>query len=69
MLYEVITLSLLAGISSVSVQMLVPLAAHMAPEATRGQVVGNIMGGLLLGILLARPLSSLVADHFGWQAA
>jgi predicted MFS family arabinose efflux permease len=30
-------------------------------------VVGNIMGGLLLGILLARPLSSLVADHFGWR--
>jgi predicted MFS family arabinose efflux permease len=25
------------------------------------------MGGLLLGILLARPLSSLVADHFGWR--
>lgn len=61
-------ISLLIGFSSVSVQMLVPLAAHLAPEETRGQVVGNIMGGLLLGILLARPLSSLVADHFGWRA-
>ncbi|WP_349970695.1 MFS transporter [Pseudomonas caspiana] len=60
--------SLLIGFSSVSVQMLVPLAAHLAPEETRGQVVGNIMGGLLLGILLARPLSSLIADHFGWRA-
>jgi predicted MFS family arabinose efflux permease len=61
-------LSLLIGFSSVSVQMLVPLAAHLAPEETRGQVVGNIMGGLLLGILLARPLSSLIADHFRWRA-
>jgi predicted MFS family arabinose efflux permease len=61
-------ISLIIGFSSVSVQMLIPLAAHLAPEQSRGQVVGNIMSGLLLGILLARPLSSLVADHFGWRA-
>lgn len=60
-------ISFLIGFSSVAVQMLVPLAAHLAPEASRGRVVGNIMSGLLLGILLARPLSSLVADHFGWR--
>ena len=63
-----LVVSLLVGFSSVSVQMLIPLAAHLAPEETRGRVVGSIMGGLLLGILLARPLSSLVADHFGWRA-
>ena len=60
--------SLLIGFSSVSVQILIPLAAHLAPEETRGRVVGGIMGGLLLGILLARPVSSVVADHFGWRA-
>lgn len=60
-------LSLLLGLSSVSVQMLIPLAAHLAPEASRGRVVGNIMSGLLLGILLARPVASLVAGHFGWR--
>ncbi|MCH5521635.1 MFS transporter [Pseudomonas syringae] len=59
--------SLLVGFSSVSVQMLIPLAAHLAPEESRGRVVGGIMGGLLLGILLARPIASLVADHFGWR--
>lgn len=57
----------LIGLTSVSVQMLVPLVAHLAPEASRGRVVGNVMGGLLLGILLARPVSSLVTDHFGWR--
>ncbi|GAB3258166.1 MFS transporter [Chitinimonas naiadis] len=59
--------SLLIGISSVSVQMLIPLAAHMSPAASRGSVVGSIMSGLLMGILLARPISSFVADHWGWR--
>jgi len=61
-------LCLLVGISSVSVQILIPLAAHLSSDAKRGQVLGNIMAGLLLGILLARPISSLIADHFGWRA-
>ncbi|WP_415773974.1 MFS transporter [Pseudomonas sp. LB3P38] len=59
--------SLLIGLTSVAVQILVPLAAHLTPEATRGRVVGNIMSGLLLGILLSRPLSSLLVDVFGWR--
>ncbi|RQH01097.1 MFS transporter [Paraburkholderia dinghuensis] len=61
-------MSLLVGLSSVTVQILIPLAAHLAPERSRGRVVGNIMSGLLLGILLARPLSSFLAQHFGWRA-
>ena len=60
-------LSLLIGLTSVAVQILVPLAAHLAPEASRGRVVGNIMSGLLLGILLSRPLSSLLVEVFGWR--
>ncbi|WP_192560525.1 MFS transporter [Pseudomonas allokribbensis] len=62
-----LVLSLLIGLTSVAVQILVPLAAHLAPEATRGRVVGNIMSGLLLGILLSRPLSSLLVEVFGWR--
>src|SRR5258708_192082 len=59
---------LLIGATSVVAQMLVPFAAQLAPDATRGRVVGNVMSGLLLGILLARPIASLVADHAGWRA-
>lgn len=59
--------SLLIGLTSVAVQILVPLAAHMAPEESRGRVVGNIMSGLLLGILLSRPLASTLAEAFGWR--
>ena len=61
--------SLLIGLTTVSTQVLIPLAAHMADDATRGRVVGNIMGGLILGILLSRPLSGLIADHFDWRAS
>lgn len=60
--------SLLIGISAVAVQMLVPLAAHMAPDAIRGRVVGNVMSGLLAGIMLSRPVSSFIANAFGWRA-
>lgn len=62
-----LAISLLIGFSSVAVQILVPLAAHLAPDEARGRVVGTIMGGLLLGVLLSRPISSFVAGHFGWR--
>jgi predicted MFS family arabinose efflux permease len=53
---------------SVAAQVLVPYAAHLSPEATRGRNVGNVMSGLLLGIMLARPVSSLAAEYMGWRA-
>jgi predicted MFS family arabinose efflux permease len=60
--------SLLIGLSSVAAQMLLPIAAHLAPDATRGRMVGNVMSGLLTGIMLARPAASLIANYFGWRA-
>ncbi|CAB3756439.1 MFS transporter [Paraburkholderia humisilvae] len=59
---------LLAGATSSVIQMLVPMAASMAPEHRRGRAVGNVMSGLMLGILLSRPLASLVAGTLGWRA-
>jgi predicted MFS family arabinose efflux permease len=59
--------SFCVGITSVAVQVLVPFAAHMAPDATRGQVVGNVMSGLLCGIMLARPVASFIAEYTSWQ--
>jgi predicted MFS family arabinose efflux permease len=59
---------LLIGLLSVAAQMLVPIAAHLAPDASRGRMVGNVMSGLLAGIMLARPVSSLIASAFGWRA-
>jgi predicted MFS family arabinose efflux permease len=65
--WQMLTAAVLIGLTSVAVQMLVPLAAHLAPEHRRGQVVGNVMSGLLLGILLARPISSTIAAYSNWR--
>jgi predicted MFS family arabinose efflux permease len=49
-------------------QVLVPMAASLADDAHRGQVVGTVMSGLLLGILLARTVSGIVAAVASWRA-
>jgi predicted MFS family arabinose efflux permease len=59
----------LTGFTAAAIQMLIPMAAAMTPEAQRGRVIGNIMSGLILGVLLSRPLASVVAGYFGWRAS
>ncbi|WP_419828225.1 MFS transporter [Sphingomonas sp.] len=60
--------SFVSGFCSVGAQIMVPLAAHLAPDERRGRVVGNIMGGLIAGIMLARPLANGLAAVAGWRA-
>jgi len=56
------------GLGTVAVQVLVPLAAHLAPEARRGRAVGEVMSGLMLGIMLARPAASMITYALSWHA-
>ena len=60
--------SFVVGVFSVATQILVPFASHLAPETSRGKVVGTVMAGLLGGIMLARPFSSYIAATLGWRA-
>ena len=60
--------SMLLGICSAVPQLLLPMAAHLAPEADRGRIVGRVMSGLLMGILASRALSGYVGAHLGWRA-
>lgn len=55
------------GFTSVAVQVLIPLAASLASDEKRGQVLGTVMSGLLMGILLARTVAGLIAGAFGWR--
>ena len=55
------------GFCSAGAQVVVPFAASLAPAETRGQAIGNVMSGLLAGIMLARPAASLIAEVAGWR--
>lgn len=59
--------ALFIGVTSSVIQMLVPLAASMADPASRGRTVGNVVSGLMIGILLARPIAGFLADIVGWR--
>jgi predicted MFS family arabinose efflux permease len=57
----------LIGLGSVAVQILIPLAANLAADATRGRVVGMVSSGLMIGIMAARPVSSFIAAQTTWR--
>ncbi len=55
------------GVTSVTAQIAVPMAASLAADHERGRVMGTIMSGLLIGILTARMASGLIATLGGWR--
>jgi predicted MFS family arabinose efflux permease len=57
----------LVGLMAVVVQVLVAYAASLASPEQRGETVGTVTSGVVLGILLARFVSGAVADLAGWR--
>jgi predicted MFS family arabinose efflux permease len=60
--------SFAVGACGAAVHVIVPFAAQLAPENSRGRVLGTVFSGLLIGILLARTFSGVVASFFGWRS-
>lgn len=60
--------SFAVGACGSAVHVIVPFAAQLAPENSRGRVLGTVFSGLLIGILLARTFSGIVASFFGWRS-
>ena len=62
-----IAMSFLTGVASMAPQLSVTYAAGLAAPARRGQTVGVVMSGLLIGILLSRTVSGAVGNLVRWQ--
>ena len=60
-------LSFLVGVCSVSPQIVLPLAADLAPPERRGSALSIVLAGLLLGILIARVLSGVISQFVSWR--
>lgn len=59
-------LSFLIGIGSVTPQILMPLAATLAPPERRASALSIVLSGLLFGVLIARVLAGVVAQFVTW---
>lgn len=59
--------SFIVGLTTVSPQIITPLAAQLARPKERGKVVGTVVSGLLFGILLARTVSGYIGYIAGWR--
>ena len=55
------------GLTAAVAQIVVPLASLLAAPGERGQVVGIVMSGLLVGVLGARTVAGGVAELGGWR--
>jgi len=55
------------GLTSVVAQILIPYAASLAEDATRGRVVGTVLSGILLGIVGARVAAGVLGSVVGWR--
>src|ERR1700730_8500016 len=60
--------SLITGMFSVVPQVMAPMTAALSKPEAQGRAVGIVMGGMLIGILLARTLAGFVGTWFGWRA-
>lgn len=59
---------LAVGISASFTQQIPPFASSLASPASRGRVVGIVVSAIMLGILLARTVSGVTSQFFGWRA-
>jgi len=57
----------IVGVTTVSGQIIIPLAGDLAADAQRGRAVGTVTSGVLSGILVSRSVSGLVAGAAGWR--
>jgi predicted MFS family arabinose efflux permease len=59
--------SVLIGLMASVTHVALPIAPDLVPQERRGQAIGTVMTGLLLGILLARTFAGWLSGLNGWR--
>lgn len=59
--------SAIVGFGAVVTQLILPMAADLVPGSQRARALGIVFSGVLAGILVARTVSGLVGQKYGWQ--
>lgn len=60
-------LSFFVGVASVTPQILLPLAADLAPPERRASAISVVLSGILFGVLTARVLAGVIAEFASWR--
>ncbi|CAK5278523.1 unnamed protein product [Mycena citricolor] len=60
-------LSFLIGMVSLTPQIMIPLAADLAPPERRGSALSIVYSGLLLGVLVARVIAGIIGQFTSWR--
>jgi predicted MFS family arabinose efflux permease len=57
----------IVGVTTVTPQLMMPLVGDLAPPNRRASAMSIVASGLMLGILLARLLSGIIANYTSWR--
>jgi predicted MFS family arabinose efflux permease len=59
--------SAVVGSGAVITQLLLPMSLDLVPDSQRAPALGIVFSGVLAGILVARTVSGVIGQAFGWR--
>jgi predicted MFS family arabinose efflux permease len=62
-----VAISFICGATTVTPQLMLPLVGDLAPAKRRGTALSVVVSGLVLGMLVARVLSGVIANYTDWR--
>ncbi|EEA22091.1 hypothetical protein TMatcc_008482 [Talaromyces marneffei ATCC 18224] len=62
-----VVISFIMSITTVTPQVMLPLVGTLAPPNKRATALSIVVSGLMLGLLLARLLSGIIANYSSWR--
>ncbi|KAL1967193.1 hypothetical protein VTN77DRAFT_3484 [Rasamsonia byssochlamydoides] len=62
-----VALTFISSVTTVTPQIMLPLVGELAPPHRRATAISIVVSGLLLGILIARLLSGIIAAYSSWR--